>query len=177
MQQKEEILMRTKNWIVLVGLIVAFFFLEDLLYDSTWETKETGINLSVPTIWVLMIIFLGVIVHELIHGLCFACFAENGHRSVNYRFISLNPSCHCNEPIKRSHFMVVLILPLIILGILPLIGSYYYRIEWIRTFGLLFTVGAFSDLWFFIVLIFKDNRVWVQDHPEKVGFILLEPAE
>ena len=43
---------------------------------------------------------IGIVVHELIHGLTWACFAKNGWKSISFGvwWKVLTPYCHCNEP-------------------------------------------------------------------------------
>ena len=73
--------------------------------------------------------------------------------------------------------MISAIAPFILLGLIPLFISYSVEIKWVRNFGILFTVGGFGDLWFFISLLFKKGRFYVLDHPDKTGIYLVEKPD
>ena len=56
----------------------------------------------------LVLMFVGIAVHELIHGATWACFAKNGWKSISFGIMwkLLTPYCHCNEPMHNPQLYV-----------------------------------------------------------------------
>src|ERR1041385_2520210 len=66
---------------------------------TTYKSFVADLGISKSLI-ILGIIFLGVITHELLHGITWAKFAKNGFKSISFGVNRkyLSPYCHCNEP-------------------------------------------------------------------------------
>jgi hypothetical protein len=120
---------------------------------------------------ILLVMTIGIIVHELIHGITWAMYAKNGFKSIKFGVLwkALTPYCHCSEPLKVKHYITGGIMPAIILGFLPFIYSLFTgNVLWLF-FGIFFTMAAIGD--FLIVnLVRKENmNSLVLDHPSEVG--------
>lgn len=61
-------------------------------------------------------------------------------------------------------------MPLVVMGILPLIVAFILGNGFLFSFGLLFTWGATGDLSILFMLRKLDKECFVSDHPEKIGF-------
>ena len=85
------------------------------------RTSYTGVFSS--TFFIFLILILGIVVHELIHGITWTMFAKNGHKSIKYGVLwkMVTPYCHCKEPLLVKHYIIGAITPAIILGLLPAI--------------------------------------------------------
>ena len=61
----------------------------------------------------LVLMFVGIAVHELIHGATWACFAKNGWKSIRFGIMwkLLTPYCHCNEPMHIPGYMCGAMMP------------------------------------------------------------------
>ena len=72
-----------------------------------------------------LVLLLGIIVHEFIHGVFFSIFASKGFKSIKFGILwkMLTPYCHCREPLKIKQYIIALLAPLIILGIAPAVIS------------------------------------------------------
>lgn len=114
---------------------------------------------------------LGIVVHELIHGIVWARFAPNGFRSIKFGILwkMLTPYCHCKEPLKVSQYIMGTIAPAIIVGILPSIIAIIIGNSSLLIFGIYFTMAAGGDF-LIIYAIRKENREdLIQDHPSEAG--------
>ena len=51
-----------------------------------------------------ILVIVGIVVHELIHGITWACYAKSGWKSISFGVMwkLLTPYCHCDEPMYRS---------------------------------------------------------------------------
>ncbi len=123
------------------------------------------------TIVVFMIMILGIVVHELIHGITWAMFAKNGHKSIKYGVLwkMATPYCHCKEPLQVKHYIIGAITPAIILGFFPAIYSILTGNIGFLFFGIFFTMAALGDF-MIINLLRKENlNSFVLDHPSEAG--------
>ena len=120
------------------------------------------------------VILAGIIMHEVLHGLGWSFFLSNGMKSVkfgiNWKFLA--PYCHCKSPMKAIHFGVGAALPLVILGILPVLAGIAMGKSSFLFFGILFTWGAGGDIISIFMLFKLDNGCIVYDHPDKPGFYI-----
>jgi len=114
---------------------------------------------------------IGIIAHELIHGITWAMYTKNGFKSIKFGVLwkVLTPYCHCSEPLKVKHYITGAIMPAIILGFLPFVYSLFTGNALWLFFGIFFTMSAVGD--FLIVnLVRKENmNSLVLDHPSEVG--------
>lgn len=125
---------------------------------------------------VLIVMVLGIVAHELIHGISWAPFASKGYRSIKFGILKeyLTPYCHCKEPLKVKHYIFGAVMPAVVLGFIPLIISFINgSIAWLL-FGIFFTAAAGGDF-LMIGLLIREARnpeMLVQDHPSEAGFYL-----
>jgi hypothetical protein len=125
------------------------------------------------------ILILGIVLHELIHGITWAKFVKGGFKSIKFGVLwkMLTPYCHCKEALKVRQYIIGAITPAIIMGIIPsviaiLIGNFGLLI-----FGMFFTMAAGGDL-LMINLIRKESSTdLVQDHPSEVGCYIYRKVE
>jgi hypothetical protein len=124
-------------------------------------------NLSV----VFSTLILGIIAHELIHGLVFAKYAKNGFKSIKFGVLwkMLTPYCHCSEPLKVKHYILGAIMPAIILGFLPFVYSLFTGNPLWLTIGIFFTMAAVGDFMIINLLRKEDKNDFVLDHPSEAG--------
>jgi hypothetical protein len=123
------------------------------------------------TISAFLIIMIGVVVHELIHGLTWSMFTKNGHKSIKYGVLwkMLTPYCHCKEPLLVKHYIIGGITPAIILGFLPAFYSILTGNIGFLFFGIFFTMAALGDFMIINLLRKEDMDCFVLDHPSEPG--------
>lgn len=120
---------------------------------------------------IMLILIIGTVLHELIHGITFAKYTEKGFKSIKFGVLwkMLTPYCHCSEPMKVKHYIIGAIMPAIILGFGPFVYSLFTgNVLWL-VFGIFFTLAAVGDL-MMVNLVRKENmNSLVLDHPSEVG--------
>jgi len=153
-----------------VGLVfgLPFYF----LWRGEPSTFDIISGLKLNFIWISLVVFvIGVIAHELIHGIVWSIFAKRGFRSIKFGVVwkMLTPYCHCSEPLKVKHYIFGGITPAVILGIIPAIVALFTGSFALLIFGIVFTVAASGD--FLIVrLLWKENpNDFAEDHPSEAG--------
>ncbi len=138
--------------------------------DAASQSSENifhGINMLIIT----GIMFLGIVVHELIHGVTWAIYAKRGFRSIRFGIMlkMLTPYCHCKEPLRVKHYIIGGIMPAIILGLLPAIYGIATGDHGIVMFGGFFTIAAGGDFMIIYLLRKEKMETMVQDHPSEAG--------
>ena len=170
------------GFIVLAVAIVLYgipFFLVWLGNPPASGLVNTSMDLQIRLlniVIVLIITILGTVAHELIHGIFFTLFAENKFKSVKFGILPasklFSPYCHCKDKLRRNHYMICSIMPLIIVGIIPAIISIIIGNLILFILGILFTVGAAGDILVFVKLMKEEKDTWVFDSPTDVGYLV-----
>lgn len=131
-------------------------------------------------VWIFgIVIFLGMGLHELIHGLTAIGYGKIKNSDVKFGFQwkTMTPYFHSKVPISAKKYRVVTIMPLIVMGIIPYTIGMLTGNGWILAFGIAFILSAFGDI--FILWLMRKVRPeeLVQDHPEKIGLIVLNKEQ
>lgn len=120
---------------------------------------------------IVFIMLLGIIIHELIHGITFSFFAKTGFKAIKFGVLwkMLTPYCHCKEPLLLKHYIIGGIMPAFILGFLPFMYSLLFGNLFWLIFAIFFTVAAFGDFYIIYLLRNESKNSLVLDHPSEVG--------
>lgn len=170
--------------LILIPIVLIFGLPYYLLYNKEIDFKNIMDGLVLQDIaygglYVFGAIILGIVVHELIHGITWARFAKNGFKSIKFGVLwkMLTPYCHCKEPLNVSQYMIGAIMPAIILGFIPSILAIFIGNLGLLIFGMFFTLAAGGDF-LIINLIRKENKDdLVQDHPSEAGCYIYRKIE
>ncbi|HJZ41110.1 MAG TPA: DUF3267 domain-containing protein [Bacteroidales bacterium] len=160
-----------------VGLFFVLPFIVIWHESASWNTITEFFqsnNLSVYwglPLTVLLVLFLGIAAHELLHGLAWSRFATKGFRSVKFGVIwkMVTPYCHCTEPLTVKHYIIGAIVPAIVLGIIPSIVGIITGSLALLVFGAFFTIASTGD--FMVIDLLRKEKMsdLVQDHPSEAG--------
>ena len=119
---------------------------------------------------------LGLAVHELIHGITWACFSKNGFRSISFGIFwkQFMPYCHCSDPLKIRYYIIGALMPCFLLGIMPVVVAYCISNASLLIFGALFIAAALGDI--LIVWTIRKENVdsMVIDHPSEPGCYIID---
>jgi hypothetical protein len=169
------ITIRQVNIIALI-FIIPIALLYALPFYLLWQ-----INIFHSIKYITLTIFLislptGIVLHEILHGLTWAFFTKNGLRSIKYgiKWEYLTPYCHCVEPLKVWQYIVGGLMPLLILGIFPGIWALMNGNALLMFFGMFFSWAAGGDIQTVWMLRKVKKTQLVKDHPEELGFIVVE---
>lgn len=127
----------------------------------------------------LFFIVLGIVLHELIHGLTFLPFCKNGFKSIKFGFLKqyLTPYCHCKEALKLKYYRIGVIMPAIILGFLPSVWAVVTGNFYLLCFGIFFIMGAAGDFMILMILKNENPEDLVLDHPSEAGCFVYTAKE
>ena len=160
--------------VLLYGLPFYFIWKNDLNFRELVDAFTWAATFK----WVA-IFFLGIIAHELVHGITWALFAKKGFRSIRYGVMwkLLTPYCHCKEPLMIRHYIIGAITPFIFVGLLPAIYAIATgSVGWL-VFGIFYTVGAIGD--FMIIDLLRKEKMtdYALDHPSEAGCWVFKKRE
>jgi len=118
--------------VVILGIFAGLFSLVYyLINDKSLLTTSLEEFLSILYTPLLAIVFLVttpillIIAHEGIHAFFGALFSDNGFKSIKLGIMGAkgyySPYCHCKEALKVWQFSIVIMMPTIVLGFVPVI--------------------------------------------------------
>lgn len=125
----------------------------------------------------IVVVLLGIVVHELIHGLAWMIFGRKSFSAIKFGFQwkTLTPYAHLREPVEVNAYRIGAFMPGLILGILAYILSLVLGHADLFWFSLVHTSAAGGD-WLVLWLIRHVKAgAQVEDHPANAGCYVLEP--
>ena len=128
---------------------------------------------------IILVLILGIIAHELIHGIVWAKFTKNGFKSIKFGIMwkMITPYCHSKEPLKVKHYTLGAIMPAIILGLIPAILAIIVGNIALLVFGIFFIITASGDFLVIYALRNEKQETLIEDHPSEVGFYVYRLIE
>jgi len=161
--------------IVLIPVFVVFtgihsFFWGNHLLDY-FRTDFSPIKILRDGSLFFIACLIGIVLHELIHGISFALFAKRGFRAIRFGIMApfLTPYCHCTEPLKIRHYLFGALTPAVILGLGPAITGLFIGKYLVTFLGIVFIVSAIGDLMIAHLLWEEKPTDYAQDHPSEAG--------
>lgn len=177
--QEAKIIDLMKANLVALKYLIFFAVIFSIPFFLIWRTNFSLalFNTDFPFIQFLLpliAMILGIVVHELIHGVFFALFATKGIRSIKFGILwkMMTPYCHCKEPLKIKHYTIALLAPFVLLGIIPSIISLFIGNIFLLVFGIVFSGMAAGDLMIYNLIKKENPEDYVQDHPSEAGYFI-----
>ena len=133
--------------------------------DTTWDI-----------VLFLVVLFLGVVLHELIHGIAWVIFGRKPFSAIKFGFQwkALTPYAHLKDPVELNAYRIGTFMPGLILGILTYILSLALGDGNLFWFSLIHTAAAGGD-WLILWLIRSVKAgSQVEDHPTNAGCYVIE---
>ena len=134
--------------------------------------KEFSTNNPLPlSVLIIIAMILGIIMHELIHGITWSKYTEKGFKSIKFGILwkMLTPYCHCKEPLKVKEYILGAIMPAIVLGLIPAMYAIIFGNILFLVFGVFFTTVAIGDFMIINLLRKENMNSLVLDHPTEAG--------
>ena len=163
----------------LYGIILSAILFVLLALPFNWVYDRFMIKFSDVTllkgIAIVVIYFLGIAIHELIHGLTAIWYAKIKVSDAKFGIMwkSLAPYFHSKVPVPAGKYRVIVMMPLVLMGIIPYIIAMLIGNGWLLAFGILFIISAAGDGLILWLMRNVASDQLVQDHPEKIGLIVL----
>ncbi len=127
----------------------------------------------------LLVMAVLVVVHELIHGLSWSLFTEHRFGDIEFGFMKqyLTPYCTCLVPLSKGQYLFGALMPLVLLGILPMIAGFLAGSWPVLFMGIIMTVSAAGDImiaWLILTYKSQAETVVYMDHPTQAGGVIFE---
>ena len=128
------------------------------------------------SVLLIAVVLLGVVFHELIHGISWVIFGHKAFAAIKFGFQwkTFTPYAHLKEQVDVSAYRLGAFMPGFLLGILPYGSSLVLGSGNLFWFSLVHTSAAGGD-WLILWLIrnVQAGRE-VEDHPTQAGCYVLE---
>ena len=112
---------------------------------------------------------LGVVLHELLHGLGMVWAGGVAWSEVELGLRGLMPYAHCKVPLAASAYRVSIVLPGVVLGLVPGAVGVVWGQAWLTVYGALMTIAALGDVVILWLMRSVPGEARVQDHPSAPG--------
>ena len=134
---------------------------------------------SLDFFFFLLVMLLLTAVHEAIHGLAWAIFAEGHWKAIRFGVIwkALTPYCTCAQPMKRGQYILGAAMPTLLLGIGLTAAAALTGIFWIFILAITMIFGGGGDFAIILKMLLHRQRgkeAVYYDHPYECGVVVFE---
>lgn len=165
--QKKTISMLAANLLaialfVVVGalLVIPYHYLYGAMELASWNTIFP---------WFLLLLVVGIVVHELVHGITWLLLTHMGFRHLSFGFLPGGVYCHIDVSMPKRQYVIGALLPLLLLGIVPTLVAFCVgSLLWLLL-GIVFIVSAAGDMMIVWAIRKEPTDVLVYDHPSEAG--------
>ena len=121
-------------------------------------------------------VIIGVVVHEVLHGVTWALAGGRPLSLIKFGFnlATLTPFAHFKEPLSANAYRLGAAMPGLVLGLIPVVGALATGNGWLAGFGAIFLVAAAGDIIILWMLRDAPASSTIQDHPSKPGCIVYD---
>lgn len=168
--------------IVLFFVLIFWLKWDECFKHDLKEIKELILfsdNKKINSILIFVIpnfiILIGIIIHELIHGVFMAFFSKNNWKSVRFGLMTkhLIPYANCKEFLTSKQMLLVTLSPFFILGFFPFLYSVIFGNLFFFFISFSMTLGAVGDFIYAYLIITKGLNQMILDHESKIGFKIM----
>lgn len=161
--------------IILFGVLVIvlglpFVILHRELFSVYFSNFKASGFLN-DCLWFILFFIIGIVLHELIHGLTWLPFINGRIRSIRFGIMwkHFTPYCHCKVPLKVKYYLIGAVMPAIILGVIPTIVAFLTGSIMLFCLGINFIVAASGDFLITYILINEKGNSYILDHASLPG--------
>lgn len=171
---KEKFLVKSLFLSIIISIIyIGLFLLFTGDYHNLLEQPEISINKLGITISVFIFFavqLLGFVVHELIHGIFSIIFTKD-IKSVKFGILpkQIMFYCHCLKPLYVNQYLIMVVAPFIIMGLIPFVLGLYLDNLFTIFFGYIFSVIAIGDLYIIYLVLRNYQKKYIQDSATEIG--------
>ncbi len=154
--------------VLAIGLFVVLGVLGGVALYLLWGRETVFFNSSL-FFWFLLYFLIGIVIHELIHGLTWICLTSKSFRHLKFGLMTGAVYCHIDVPMKKRHYVIGALMPLILVGIIPtVVGICVGSLLWTLV-GVALISGAAGDIMIVWAIRKEPADALVYDHPSEAG--------
>lgn len=138
-----------------------------VLFDRVEFSGAVGISFYAMF---LAIMIVSVVIHEVLHGIGWAISSGKGWGIVRFHLSALTPSCACRTPLSKRAYLIGVLTPITVLGIVCILFLFIYPSDVSFLTAIVNFIAAGADL----VIAWKvlgEKDVLIVDHPTEPGYI------
>lgn len=151
-------------FLIIVGGLCAY------IYYKVWHSFEW--NGMGNALWLFIAIVVGIVVHELIHGLTWILVTRQSFSHLAFGTMSGAVYCHIDVPMRKNHYVIGGVMPLLLLGIIPTIIAIAVGSPFWLVFGVIFIVCAIGDIMIMWKIRHEPKDALIYDHPTEAGYVV-----
>lgn len=161
-----------------IVIMLPFIILSFFLFTQINPSSSFVFSLTECFIFLCLIIIF-TILHEMIHGIMFARYAKHRFQSVEFGIIwnALTPYCTYKDPLKKSSYIVALIMPTVVLGFILVIIATFIHSALLFVLAELMIIGGGGDFLILTKLLSYHSNKKKQlfyDSPYEIGLVVFE---
>lgn len=144
------------KYLMIVQIIILFLALGLAFFGLDLVSWEIGFFFRNLVVFVV----ISLIIHELIHGLCFYLGDKKSKKKIVYGLYLEKGIAYCQVKslVSKRSFLVSLIIPFMILGFLPLIFSIILKDLGLLIISFFNSLASIADLYMFFELFSLDSK-------------------
>ncbi len=163
------------NLFAVLLLIPLFVIGYGLNYLVNQRLNIGGLNLLFFFVAFLVLI----VVHELIHGLFWSLYTPHHFKDIEFGIMkaSMTPYCTCLVPLNKRQYVIGTVMPLVILGVVPMIAGIAVDNANLLFLGIVMADAAAGDIMIIAKLLaYKSDadEITYMDHPTEAGGVVFE---
>lgn len=149
--------------IVIIPMFIVFF----LIYNSLYSNYGVSVNFF----YVIMVVVLGIIAHEFIHGFVWQFYCEEKWKNIKFGFDkkTLSPITSCSEVLPINGYRLGTISPFLITGALPYIIGLTLNNATLVYASILLMCSAAGDFMILFTIMKEKSSSLVIDHETLCG--------
>ena len=117
-------------------------------------------------------IVLGIVVHELIHGLTWMWVTRSGFHHLRFGTLPGGVYCHIDVPMTKRKYVIGALMPLWLMSVVPFLLSFVMPSLWMMLFGVIFISAAMGDVMIVWVIRHEPSDTLIYDHPTEAGCLV-----
>ena len=173
--------LNSRSALLAIPIVVAFLLIFFKVHKDYVLKPLFNVNFALEMIILLFILFLITGIYELIKALSFSILAKKSINSVKFGivFSPMRFKGYIEEPIERKQYIIAMIIPMIILGIIPVWIGFLLPNHFILLGGLMIIANAIADVMLISLLKHyktETDKVMVLTYPEETGMVVLEKS-
>lgn len=161
-----------------VAMLVGYGILAGWLFFSAATKPDFDMSLPKMLVFIASLLIL-IVLHELIHGLTWACFSEHHWKDISFgvKWESLTPYCTCKAPLGKGQYILGALMPMFVLGVLPTVAAIVTGSWLLLVLSVIMFSAAAGDVmivWKFLTYRVKGSEAVYIDHPTEAGSVIFE---
>lgn len=141
---------------------------------SLWDNLHFG---GIDSLIFLVWIVLGLVVHELVHGVTWLLLLKKGFSHLSFGLMTGAVYCHIDVPMDKRKYVIGALMPLLLVGVVPWVAAILSgSLTWMLV-GAVMISGAIGDIMIVWTLRSEPASTLVYDHPSEVGCYVYHKTE